>query len=1280
MDDPKNMAEPADKTLHPNYRKSIAVKTCSLVAEEEDQRLSMALSPLPSVVGEEEGDTLGPLPGDTTGARGGANKFKRVESKRAAWRGKSYKAASNLVTPATKYAESVAGNVADPGITPRVSRKSVAVQVAEGCFVGMPMDMGIHYLAKFVVEHRKIVIAVYGFIVLLFFGFACTLQFADKPPSLVPAGSNEDYAAVLEGVFTDFSGTSGTTVSFAAIDSTYEAALATHKGSCDEPMQASAFKCKPGLVVNTTKFVCAAAACTEDECCTASCGLAASDLCSARGQTFVAGYNTTLCADASGCLASECCRDITTCASINQDMCTPNPPLKAKSNPASILCETRTCTKADCCDSDYSCHKFRASVGAAAVATRCPAGTHFTDDRTTVAKDATYKECCVANPKCGAADYDYQAKCEADGKVLIAGSENKVCAGKECKVSDCCSVKTCSAYPQASCTLVTHLRDNLAALRCRATCDSATCCEPNDTCETQSSVCGATGHVAVADKAKPCGNVESANTCSAALAPAGCCTDNPKCDTFNVAGCGAGRHRVDEASSKICQGAACKETECCQDNPTCSAAVCDLSLQWVLNKGKTDACSAQTCTEGECCVPLTCTDQSGAVCVGTREPNPETKDKVCSAPKCTEEECCKNKDRVTCGDQMAGDGAFCGKTQVFNPAKRSAACTGNTCTTGFCCTDSNNQQCGTAASICPATQQLRGDAGSRRCAKEKCTAADATLCCEDKALCSAKLDADAGFCATGQVAIENAASTHCSGTATGSCDAKTCCRPNNCGIANFNGCGAGTKLNKAAPCSAAACTLADCCTAFETCATATAAPKSLCDKGSGKKLANLPSACLAQSCTVGECCAPATAATTTAATTTLPSATIRVDGAASATITCETISAEQKAALAADLKKQCDRGCTVTLCGKSYQRRRARGAHARGGAAGTGRAVATAARALVGKSGHVHGSYFDGRRRRFIEVTITAKNASDPLDVVNGTLNIIEVDQKTNALKIADGAKVFAQPTTTQSPVYTTAPPTNKDAYLSSPNSKQKFMIGLRSPYVDRSGEGIGLTSSARDRKPIFDLTFNTGFKLDCSTAAGLASAATKACKAPGLQPSILVAMHGPDGICRAIVNRTDLFLAGGGFKCDDVDLTLMPLRYTKCNDAKSQDMAAAVGIELKSSFASGLDSLSVKKHRDAVIKFLDEEVRSKYPDFDIITSNENYKLAINEVIAIDGAVWGILTSLMLCFAAVVLFKANAVLVTVVSVVQHPLPSAPPKMWRKFAFACSRARATREHD
>jgi len=98
---------------------------------------------------------------------------------------------------------------------------------------------------------------------------------------------------------------------------------------------------------------------------------------------------------------------------------------------------------------------------------------------------------------------------------------------------------------------------------------------------------------------------------------------------------------------------------------------------------------------------------------------------------------------------------------------------------------------------------------------------------------------------------------------------------------------------------------------------------------------------------------------------------------------------------------------------------------------------------------------------------------------------------------------------------------------------------------------------------------------------------------------------------------------------------------------------ARALGIQFKSNFGSGLASLDVKVHYDKVEDLFDE-IRAKYKDrgYTIVQSNQKYKVAINEVIAIDGAIWGIGTSLMLCLVAVVLFKNNFVLVgTVMTVI-----------------------------
>ena len=107
----------------------------------------------------------------------------------------------------------------------------------------------------------------------------------------------------------------------------------------------------------------------------------------------------------------------------------------------------------------------------------------------------------------------------------------------------------------------------------------------------------------------------------------------------------------------------------------------------------TAACTAQSCTETECCDALTCAFDAALCGTGLEEANTAQASVECVASPCAKATCCKQRTDIKCSNQQADNAAFCGAGKKFDPAKltaEAASCPLVPCTDADCCVDSPN--------------------------------------------------------------------------------------------------------------------------------------------------------------------------------------------------------------------------------------------------------------------------------------------------------------------------------------------------------------------------------------------------------------------------------------------------------------------------------------------------------------------------------------------------------------------------------------------------------------
>lgn len=372
-------------------------------------------------------------------------------------------------------------------------------------------------LAGVVTRHRRLVLLLYLMIFALFSGYAATLQFADKPPSMVPEGSDMEKAMSFAGMFTDYSAVGGNTRTFEAFDSKMEKRVPDNI-----PMEEGTFVPDPtGVCKEQQAFIqCPSAAdsvrpnnskaclellCAAEECCEpmATCNTISEGNCGDAGMVRTNNLATTCVAD---CQVEECCEVLPTCEDANI-MCG-NRASKSQRY-ASGKCATLVCTFDECCEAHEQC-------GSAGF--KCTSG-ETAEDGSVACKsmDCSRTECCLEHETCGVSNTTCNPstqilaldltspcpsskcrqsdccnalqtctnapgmtdRCKTDG-TLFTPTPDAVCSSTECKANECCFPMNCDAFGFTNCSKDHHLKDNLV----QQTCVSGKGCQNSDCCGT----------------------------------------------------------------------------------------------------------------------------------------------------------------------------------------------------------------------------------------------------------------------------------------------------------------------------------------------------------------------------------------------------------------------------------------------------------------------------------------------------------------------------------------------------------------------------------------------------------------------------------------------------------------------------------------------------------------------------------------------------------------------------------------------------------------------------
>ena len=235
-------------------------------------------------------------------------------------------------------------------------------------------------------------------------------------------------------------------------------------------------------------------------------------------------------------------------------------------------------------------------------------------------------------------------------------------------------------------------------------------------------------------------------------------------------------------------------------------------------------------------------------------------------------------------------------------------------------------------------------------------------------------------------------------------------------------------------------------------------------------------------------------------------------------------------------------------------------------------------------------------------------------------------------------------PAPSEAPVVSTStPPVTIPSTDGAANVDISFVFGLASPYVDRSQ--ADLTAFTEDRKsylPILDPLFNRGPDplADASTRN---STLTYVLLGPSYVESEL--LEQVYQMCDELVNDTAIIAPGQS--CNDIMITAYGIQGRGCDNGDAGLMYLWFSFDLKSLFTNNDGSAAIMAYYNLFEAKL-EELRAKYPlAASVASSSDTFETAAYEQLAIDGSIWGILISVLLCFIAICLFKAHGTVVAI---------------------------------
>ena len=210
-------------------------------------------------------------------------------------------------------------------------------------------------------------------------------------------------------------------------------------------------------------------------------------------------------------------------------------------------------------------------------------------------------------------------------------------------------------------------------------------------------------------------------------------------------------------------------------------------------------------------------------------------------------------------------------------------------------------------------------------------------------------------------------------------------------------------------------------------------------------------------------------------------------------------------------------------------------------------------------------------------------------------------------------------------------------------NVDVSFVFGLSSPYVDRSY--ADLTAFTEDRVsylPILDPHFNRGPDPTADASTRNSTLFYVQLGPSYVESGLLQQIY---QMCDDLVN--DSTIIAPGQSCDDIAFTAFGIQNRDCDDADAGLMYLWFSYDLKSLFTKADGSAATMEFYN-LFEAKMEALRAEYPLAASVTpSSETFEKAAYEQLAIDGSIWGILISVLLCFIAVCLFKAHGTVVAI---------------------------------
>ena len=386
-------------------------------------------------------------------------------------------------------------------------------------------------------------------------------------------------------------------------------------------------RCPDGSIIkeNSGSATCALSDCTDDECCDhkPTC-----DNLDGEGQEYACPASNVLRSDhATRTCAEYQCRNTYSsyCPCQDFDCCQLAPrchdgesayscgvgyALKSNPDPESISCVAAFCTDTECCDfTSPTCGNTDGLGNGHGCETGVLKGSY--SSITCTSGSCTDDECCDPIPSCFSFNFE-QSSCNV-GTTVKSTLPTTPCADSSCTSSECCDANpscSSSSFQQSSCDAGFTVKASLPTSNCAdSSCTSSECCEAFDctaaTC-TSPSVATVNLENTGCDCVCPAGQ-----TCLPTCADTN--SDGVADDWFTCNPGGGYYGLLDPVLTSTCTADPCTEVECCNPNPlTCAdtnqdgttddAFSCGVGSLVAKNPVPTTECASNPCGAAECAV------------------------------------------------------------------------------------------------------------------------------------------------------------------------------------------------------------------------------------------------------------------------------------------------------------------------------------------------------------------------------------------------------------------------------------------------------------------------------------------------------------------------------------------------------------------------------------------------------------------------------------------------------------------------------------------------------